>query len=329
MSQSEGNDGGLVVVTGGAGFIGSHTVDLLIGRGRRVVVLDNFSTGRRSNLARWAEPRYSFAGESPALEVVVADVAHGIFAPLAPLTAKYGPVRQIIHLAAQVSVVHSVANPLVDMQINYGGTLHVLEYARAHRVSKVVLASSAAIYGDTATLPVAETTLAAPLSPYGIDKYASELALAYYQTVHSVPTTSLRFFNVYGPRQDPSSPYSGVISIFSDRARAGRELTIFGDGQQTRDFVYVGDVARAIVAAADERAGTPAINIGTGRTISINELAATIVELCGGKSELRHLPQRSGEILHSRALVERMEQLLGVRAEMPLADGLARTLSES
>lgn len=328
MSQSEGNDSGLVVVTGGAGFIGSHTVDLLIGRGRRVVVLDNFSTGRRSNLARWAEPRYSFAGESPALEVVVADVAHGIFAALAPLTAKYGPVRQIIHLAAQVSVVHSVANPLVDMQINYGGTLHVLEYARAHGVEKVVLASSAAVYGETATLPVAETAATAPLSPYGIDKYASELALAYYQAVHGVPTTSLRFFNVYGPRQDPSSPYSGVISIFADRARAGRELTIFGDGQQTRDFVYVGDVARAIVAAADERAGTPVINIGTGRAISINELAAIIVELCGGKSQVRHLAPRSGEILHSRALVERMEQVLGVRAEMPLADGLARTLSE-
>lgn len=329
MTKSDGTgDDGLVVVTGGAGFIGSHTVDLLIERGRRVVVLDNFSTGRRSNLARWADPRHSFAGAAPALEVVVADVAHGIFAPLAPLTARYGPVRQIIHLAAQVSVVHSVANPLVDMQINYGGTLHVLEYARAMGVAKVVFASSAAVYGDVATMPVAETAPIQPLSPYGIDKYASELALAYYQAVHGVATTPLRFFNVYGPRQDPSSPYSGVISIFADRARAGRELTIFGDGEQTRDFVYVGDVARAIVSAALSTRGTGVVNIGTGRAITIKELAAVVAELCGGRSPIRHLAPRAGEILHSRALVERMDQELGVRAEVSLADGLARTLSD-
>jgi UDP-glucose 4-epimerase len=318
----------LVVVTGGAGFIGSHTVDALIARGRRVVVLDNFSTGRRSNLQRWAEPRYGFAGELPSLEVAVVDVAHGVFAALAPITAKYGPVGQIIHLAAQVSVVHSVANPLVDMQINYGGTLHVLEYARAMGVSKVVLASSAAVYGDTAVLPVTETTPTQPLSPYGIDKYASELALAYYQAVFSVATSSLRFFNVYGPRQDPSSPYSGVISIFADRARAGRDLSIFGDGSQTRDFVYVGDVARAIVAAAESPHGHSAINIGTGRAISIKELAQSVVELCGGKSQIRHAASRPGEILHSVAAVDRMFSELGVRAETPLAQGLAQTLSD-
>ncbi len=328
MSHSDGRrEDGLVVVTGGAGFIGSHTVDLLIERGRRVVVLDNFSTGRRANLSRWSDPRHSLGGAEPALEVVVADVSHGIFAPLAPLTAKFGPVTQIIHLAAQVSVVHSVANPHVDMQVNYGGTLHVLEYARAMGVRKVVFASSAAVYGDATTLPVAESTAIQPLSPYGIDKYASELALAYYEAVHGVPGTALRFFNVYGPRQDPSSPYSGVISIFADRARAGRELSIFGDGEQTRDFVYVGDVARAIVAAAGMSKGTSAINIGTGRAISIKELASVVVELCGGRSAVRHLPPRAGEIVHSCALVERMAQLLGVRAEISLADGLARTLS--
>ena len=328
MSSSDSTtDNRLVVVTGGAGFIGSHTVDLLSERGRRVVVLDNFSTGRRSNLARWAEPQHSLSGTSPALEVVVTDIGHGIFASLAPLTAKYGPVGQIIHLAAQVSVVHSVANPLVDMQTNYGGTLHVLEYARAMGVEKVVFASSAAVYGDGAALPVAESSPIQPLSPYGIDKYASELALAYYQMVHGVAGAALRFFNVYGPRQDPTSPYSGVISIFSDRARAGKELAIFGDGEQTRDFVYVADVARAIVAAASSSRGTAPINIGTGRTIAIKELAAIVVELCGGRSAIRHLPARAGEILQSQALVERMHQELGVRAETSLADGLARTLS--
>lgn len=327
--MEKSTDDRLVVVTGGAGFIGSHTVDLLISQGRRVVVLDNFSTGKRANLARWMAPKHALDGEAPALEVVAADVAHGIFAPLAAITAKHGPVGQIIHLAAQVSVVASVVNPLVDMQVNYGGTLHVLEYARAHGVGKVVLASSAAVYGDDVTLPVVEAAAKAPLSPYGIDKYASELALSYYQAVHKVSASVLRFFNVYGPRQDPSSPYSGVISIFADRAKSGRPLTIFGDGAQTRDFVYVGDVARAVVTAANAPRGHSAINIATGKAITINELAQTIVELCGGKSDVLHAPPRAGEILHSVASVERMASELGFRAETPLAQGLARTLSEA
>lgn len=308
----------VVVVTGGAGFIGSHTVDRLLESGHRVVVLDNFSTGKRANLARWSE--------NPALHVVVCDVAHGIFAALAPITAKYGPVERIIHLAAQVSVVHSVANPLVDMQINYGGTLHVLEYARAHDVKKVVLASSAAVYGDVTQLPVGEETPCKPVSPYGIDKYSSELALDYYANVHGVPTTSLRFFNVYGPRQDPSSPYSGVISIFTDRARAGRPLTIFGDGSQTRDFVFVGDVVKAILAASRDGNSRMVANVGTGGEVTVLELAKTIVELCGGRSAINHAEARPGEILKSRARVDRLRDALGVVAETKLVDGLKLTL---
>lgn len=308
----------LVVVTGGAGFIGSHTVDRLMETGHRVVVLDNFSTGKRANLARWAD--------HPALHVVVCDVVHGIATALAPITKSHGPVQRIIHLAAQVSVVHSVANPLVDMSINYGGTLHVLEYARAHDVKKVVLASSAAVYGDATQLPVAEETPCKPVSPYGIDKYASELALDYYANVHGVPTTSLRFFNVYGPRQDPSSPYSGVISIFTDRARAGRPLTIFGDGSQTRDFVYVGDVVRGILAAAQDGNSRLVANVGTGSEVTVLELAKNIVELCGGRSSIEHAPARVGEILKSRARVDRLREQLGVVAETTLVDGLRLTL---
>ena len=308
----------LAVVTGGAGFIGSHTVDRLIGAGHHVVVLDDFRTGKRANLAHHAG--------SGKLDIVGCDVSHGIFSALAPLTARHGAVERIVHLAAQVSVVHSVDNPLVDMQVNYGGTLHVLEYARATGVKKVVFASSAAVYGEVATMPVGEDTPTRPVSPYGIDKLASEHALDYYAAVHGVPGTALRFFNVYGPRQDPSSPYSGVISIFADRARAGRTLTLFGDGSQTRDFVYVGDVVRAIVAALGDGADRVVANVGTGGEITVLELARSIVELCGGRSAIEHAPARPGEILKSRARVDRLRDALGVVAETSLLDGLRETL---
>ena len=308
-----------MVVTGGAGFIGSHVVDRLIDLGHRVVVLDNFSTGKRENLARWTD--------HPALHVVPCDVAHGVFAALAPITRAHGPVERIVHLAAQVSVVHSVANPLVDMEVNYGGTLHVLEYARAHGVKKVVFSSSAAVYGDVADLPVGEDATCRPVSPYGIDKHASELALDYYAAVHAVPTTALRFFNVYGPRQDPASPYSGVISIFADRARAGKPIVIFGDGAQTRDFIYVGDVVRAISAALGDGASRLCANVGTGGETSVLELARTVVDLCGGRSAIEHAPARAGEILRSRARVDRLRDALGVVAETRLVDGLRETLA--
>jgi UDP-glucose 4-epimerase len=309
----------LAVVTGGAGFIGSHTVDKLIGSGHRVVVLDNFSTGKRANLAQHAA--------SDRLTIIECDVAHGIFAALSSVTPKFGPVERIVHLAAQVSVVSSMANPLVDMQINYGGTLHVLEYARATGVKKVVFASSAAVYGDVQTMPVAEDIPLQPMSPYGIDKLASEFALDCYATQHGVPTTALRFFNVYGPRQDPTSPYSGVISIFADRAKNGRTMTIFGDGKQTRDFVYVGDVVRAIAAALGDGNSRLIANVGTGQAITVKELASTILDLCGGSSTIEHAPARTGEILESRARVDRLRDQLGVVAETKLVDGLRATLA--
>lgn len=313
-----GSSPSLVVVTGGAGFIGSHTVDALLAAGHRVCVLDDFRTGKRANLAQHAA--------NELLDIVVCDVSHGIFAALAPVTAKHGPVDRIVHLAAQVSVVASVANPLVDMQVNYGGTLHVLEYARALGVKKVAFASSAAVYGDVTQMPVGEDTPRQPVSPYGIHKLSSELALDYYASVHGVATTALRFFNVYGPRQDPTSPYSGVISIFADRARAGRTLTIFGDGSQTRDFVYVGDVVRSIVAAVSDGNSRLIANVGTGSEITVLELARSVVELCGGRSTIDHAPARSGEILKSRANVERLRDQLGVVAQTKLVDGLRATL---
>jgi len=314
----------LILVTGGAGFIGSHTVDRLVADGHRVVVVDDLRTGKRANLAQHGA--LSFAAGSP-VELVVADVSHGLFAPLAAVTAAHGPIARAIHLAAQVSVVHSLANPLVDVAVNYVGTVQVLEYARAAGVRKVAFASSAAVYGDTPVVPVVEDAPCRPLSPYGVDKLASELMLGAYAATHGVAATPLRFFNVYGPRQDPSSPYSGVISIFADRARAGKPLTIFGDGQQTRDFVYVGDVARAVVAAAmaDGGDGT-AMNIGTGRETTVRQLAEIVVGLAGTGVAISHAPARAGEIVRSLAAVERVRATLGWQAEVALADGLARTL---
>ncbi len=309
----------LAVVTGGCGFIGSHTVDALIASGHRVVVLDDFSAGKRANVAQHAS--------SDRFHLVECDVSHGIFAALAPIVAKHGPVERIVHLAAQVSVVSSMANPLYDMQVNYGGTLHVLEYARTSGVKKVVFASSAAVYGDVATMPVAEEIPLQPMSPYGIDKLASEFALDCYASQHGVPTTALRFFNVYGPRQDPTSPYSGVISIFADRAKTNRPLTIFGEGMQTRDFVYVGDVVRAIVSALKDGNSRLIANVGTGHAITVKELARTVVDLCGGGSTIEHAAARSGEIPDSRARVDRLRDQLGVVAETKLIDGLRATLA--
>ncbi|HEY4055320.1 MAG TPA: NAD-dependent epimerase/dehydratase family protein [Kofleriaceae bacterium] len=307
--------GTLAVVTGGAGFIGSHVVDALVRRGDRVVVLDDFSTGKLSNLAAHAQNDH--------LTIIEHDVSTGIASRLEP----YGVPATIFHLAAQVSVVASIAHPLDDLRINYGSTLHVLEYAKSHVARpKVVLASSAAVYGDAAEPPVAEDVPLRPLSPYGMHKLASEFALGGYSATHGVPTAALRFFNVYGPRQDPSSPYSGVISIFADRARNGVPLKIFGDGKQTRDFVYVGDVVRALLAAAAHPAPHLIANVGTGAEITITELARTLIELCGGTSTIEYAEARAGEIARSRARVDRLRDQLGIVAETVLAEGLRATL---
>ncbi len=319
MAEREKARGPLAVVTGGAGFIGSHTVDALVAAGHQVVVVDNFSTGRRENLRQWQ-------GDER-VEVAECNVADGLFAPLLDVTRRRGRVERIVHLAAQTSVVYSVDNPLDEVRTNYVGTVQVLDYARRHGVRKVVFASSAAVYGDVPELPVPEEASCEPLSPYGIDKRAAELFLRYHTLVHGLATQPLRFFNVYGPRQDPRSPYSGVISIFIDRGLAGRDLTVFGDGEQTRDFVFVGDVVRAVVGAAlaETGDGLP-LNIGTGRSHSVNDLAREVLRLCGSPAALHHAPARAGEIRRSVARVTRAEQVLGFRAETTLGEGLRQTI---
>jgi UDP-glucose 4-epimerase len=309
-----------VVVTGGAGFIGSHTVDRLAARGCRVVILDNLSTGRRSNVASLLE--------DGRVELVEANIADGLFAPLAPLTDRWGPVEHIVHLAAQTAVTRSVFNPLDDVRVNLGGTVQVLEYARCRHVRTVVYASSSAVYGDDATQPTDEEQPTRPMSPYGIDKLSGEHFLRYYGAVHGVAATAFRFFNVYGPRQDPGSPYSGVISIFAKRALAGEPLTIFGDGGQTRDFVYVGDVADAVVdATLGDRAVGAVLNIGTGRSTTINDLAAIIGEQAGSVSSVVHAPPRAGDIYHSLAAIHRARAALDFRPGTSLRSGLAATLA--
>jgi UDP-glucose 4-epimerase len=310
----------LVVVTGGGGFIGSHVVDALVGGGHQVVVIDDFSTGRRENLRQWA-------GDDR-VDVIEASIVDGLFAPLHAVTARRGPVARIVHLAAQTSVVYSMEHPLDELRTNCLGTVQVVDYAHRAGVRRLVFSSSAAVYGDVAELPVSEAAGCEPLSPYGIDKRAAELWLGYLARVHRVPTVPLRFFNVYGPRQDPSSPYSGVISIFVDRALAGRELVVFGDGEQTRDFIYVADVVRAVLAATfgDQAGdGTP-VNVATGRQTTINQLAAEVARLCGSSAGIHHAPERAGEIRDSVAGVDRAAALLGFTARVSLADGLAETV---
>ncbi len=308
----------LICVTGGAGFIGSHTVGTLLDQGHAVVVLDNFSTGKRANLATWKD--------HPSLEVVEADVADGLGAPLAPVVSRRGPVRGIIHLAAQVSVVRSLEAPLQDARSNYLTTIQAVEYARAEQVTNLVFTSSSAIYGDVEELPVTESSPPTPLSPYGIHKRASELHLQYAHEVLGLRTTALRLFNVYGPRQDPSSPYSGVISIFLDRAHRGAPMTIFGDGEQTRDFVYVGDVAGALTSAClGDHGGGVIANIGTGHAITINELARQCLACCDADVEVTHEAQRPGEIKHSVADISRARDALGFEPRMTIEEGLQST----
>jgi nucleoside-diphosphate-sugar epimerase len=308
----------LICVTGGAGFIGSHTVGNLLELGHPVVVLDDFSTGKRENLAAWKD--------HPDLQIVETDVSDGLFAPLAPVVAERGPLHGIIHLAAQTSVIRSMEKPLTDARANYVSTVQVIEYARVEGVAKVVFTSSSAIYGDVAELPVTEAAPPAPMSPYGVHKRASELQLQYGSQVLGISTAALRLFNVYGPRQDPSSPYSGVISIFLERSKRGEDIVIFGDGGQTRDFVYVGDVARALTTACLKDGVNGLIaNIGTGRAININELAAQCIACFGASVQVDHHPDRPGEIRDSVADISRAQKALGFEPQTSIEQGLQIT----
>ena len=300
------------LVTGGCGFIGSHLVDSLLKDGHRVVVLDDLSTGKRDNL----DPR---AG------LIVGDVTDR------DLVAKaMEGAEGCFHLAAIASVARSNEDWLGTHRVNQTGSITLFDAARPRagkRAIPVVYASSAAIYGDAEHMPIDEDTPARPLTAYGADKLGSELHARVAAHVHGVPTTGLRFFNVYGPRQDPASPYSGVISIFADRIEGGRPITIHGDGQQSRDFIYVADVVAHLRAAmATGTSGFRVFNVCTGRATSVASLAQIIAGRLGVNAEISHGPARPGDIRHSIGAPDRARAALGVSAEITIEDGLGHLL---
>jgi UDP-glucose 4-epimerase len=299
------------LVTGGAGFIGSHLCDALVARGDSVRVLDNLSTGHRGNLP---------AG----VALFEGDVAD----PAAVAEAMEG-VDGCFHLAAIASVEKGVTDWLGTHQANITGTITVFDAIRRQgRRVPVVYASSAAVYGDAATVPIVETERCVPLSAYGADKYGCELHARVASHVHGIPTVGLRFFNVYGPRQDPKSPYSGVISIFCERIAAGAAIAIYGDGQQTRDFVYVGDVVRALLAGMTLRpTDSPVFNICTGVPTSVEALARLIADLAGKNLNARTESPRAGEIRHSLGVPSLADRVLGLRGRVPLRVGLEKVLA--
>ena len=301
-----------ILVTGAAGFIGSHTTDHLLHAEHFVIGVDNFRTGKRANLAS--------ALTNPKFILCELDVTEE--SAFTEIVGQYRP-DVIVHLAALVSVPESVANPALNDLLNFRTTRTVAEAARLHLVPRIVFASSAAVYGDPTHTPIPENGPTLPLSPYGSAKLASENLLLEYASRHGMVVRCQRYFNVYGPRQDPSSSYSGVISIFLDRLGRNLPATIFGDGEQTRDFISVYDVARANALAATAPAlASGVVNICTGQAVSLNHLWHLLV---GDRKDARapiHAPPRPGDIQHSCGCTDAARHSLSFRARHTLAEGL-------
>jgi UDP-glucose 4-epimerase len=302
-----------VLVTGGAGFIGSHVIAALLAGGSRVRVLDDLSTGALENLP----------ATLPASDLVVGDVRD----PAAVARAVRGCDR-VVHLAAIASVSRSTEDPATTAAVNVGGTANVLAAARAAGVRRLVFASSCAVYGSTTDLPVAETARPHPESPYAASKLRGEELCRDRRATGGVEACALRFFNVYGPRQDPSSEYSGVIAIFMDRLSSGRSCVVHGDGRQTRDFVFVRDVASACRAALDGPAPGPGpFNVGTGVETSLLDVLSALARASGREPVIEYGAPRPGDITRSCADCGRARRALGHRPSVGLVDGLAATWS--
>ncbi len=301
------------LVTGGAGFIGSHLATRLAFEGHDVVVFDNLTSGKRENLAHIPPSK---------VDLVVGDVRDA-----ALLESTMKGAELVFHQAAIVSVPYSVEHPQETHDVNIQGTLNVLMAAKAVRARRVVFACSAAVYGDEAETPNVETMRAAPVSPYGIEKLTGEQYLAVWNKLYGVETVSLRYFNVFGERQDPKSPYSGVISIFVDRALTGRGVTMFGDGGQTRDFVYVGNVVDANMRAAlTPGVGGRSYNVGCGGRTTLLEMLAMIERITGKTIERSHEPARAGDIRDSFAAIDKIRRELGYEPTVGVEEGLTRLI---
>lgn len=299
------------LVTGGAGFIGSHLVAALLDRGARVKVIDNLTTGKAGNLAPFRDR----------IEFIEGDIRD-----TQAIDTAIDGVQMVFHQAAVVSVPLSVKDPVGSAEVNEMGTLKVLEAARMHGVKRVVLASSSAVYGDDPEMPKREEMSPGLLSPYAAQKLTNEHYAGLYHRLYGLETVCLRYFNVFGPRQDPSSPYSGVISIFMERAVSGKAPVIYGDGGQSRDFVFVGDVARAnLMAAVASPAPGSIFNIGTGKSVTVNALWEEVQTLAGLDLPAIYKNARPGDIRHSLAAVERVQEALGFSPEVSFESGLRQT----
>lgn len=312
------------LVTGGAGFIGSHIASALLAQGDRVRVFDDLSSGSRSNLTAACEAaRVPAAGADCPLQLVTGDVADAD-----AVAAACAGVAGIFHEAAQVSVPQSVVKPLRSYQVNTIGTLNVLEGARRHGVPRVVFAASSAAYGDTLELPKVESMTPSPKSPYAGGKVAAEHLLAIYGQLHGMRTVALRYFNVFGPRQTDDSPYTGVIALFARALLEGRRPTIFGDGEQTRDFTYIDNVVEANLAAMkrDVPPGS-VINVGGGVAITVNELYRAMARALESDLEPIYAPAREGDVKDSLASLERAASLLAYTPKVSWREGLARTVA--
>jgi nucleoside-diphosphate-sugar epimerase len=299
-----------VLVTGGAGFIGSTVARRLLADGHAVTVLDNLETGKRHNIP-------------DGIPLVHADIRDE-----AAVAAACVGQELVIHLAAMVSVSLSTVEPGRCFDINVRGTRNVLAAAGRAGCRRLVLASSAAVYGDEPTLPKREDLPPLPLSPYAYSKWQNEIDAAYFHRYCGLQTVCLRYFNVFGPRQDPASPYSGVISIASQRLLSRQPFTVYGDGLQTRDFVFVEDIAAAVIAACSRpQAAGSVINVGRGERVTLLELVSRLGEVIGVTPELRFEGPRAGDVRHSLADITRLREQLGIGSQIDLKTGLAATIA--
>jgi nucleoside-diphosphate-sugar epimerase len=300
------------LVTGGAGFIGSHLAEELVRRGERVRVVDSLVTGKPQNLAH-----------VPSVEFIEGDLADLEVARRAVKGIDY-----VLHQAAIPSVPRSVQDPITSNRANIDASLNVLVAARDARVKRLVYAGSSSAYGNTPTLPKVETMATAPLSPYALQKLVAEQYCQMFTALYGLETVTIRYFNVFGPRQDPSSPYSGVISLFISALCDGRQPTIYGDGEHTRDFTYVANVVDGVLRActADGASGE-VINVATGGRISLNTLFNAIRELVGATLSPQYADPRSGDVKDSQADISKARRVLGYQPSVSFEEGLARTVA--